>query len=86
MSKVKEFKVEKKTRVRKYTNTIKEILLREYRESIGLTQLELGQLVGVNSRSISAYELGVRKPSTKVAVKLAKVFNVRIEEIFPSFE
>ena len=86
MSKVKEFKVEKKTRVRKYTNTIKEILLREYRESIGLTQFELGQLVGVNSRSISSYELGVRKPSTKVAVKLAKVFNVRIEEIFPSFE
>lgn len=63
----------------------KEILLREYRESIGLTQTELGKLVGVNPRTISAYELGTRKPSTKVAVKLTKIFNITLQDLFPNY-
>lgn len=73
----------KAKKVKKTKRKIKRIMLREYRESMGLTQGELGILVGVNARSISTYELGTRKPSTKVAVKLSRVFNVRIDEIFP---
>ena len=76
----------KVTRIRKFKSKAKEILLREYRESIGLTQSELGQLVGVNARTISAYETGVRKPSSKVGIKISRVFNVRLEEIFPNLE
>ena len=73
----------KAKKVKRSKRKIKRIMLREYRESIGLTQEELGILVGVNSRSISSYELGTRKPSTKIAVKIARVFKVRIDEIFP---
>jgi len=83
----KQIKQRKKVqrRLRRYVNKSNKIMLREYRESIGLNQTELGQLVGVNSRSISAYELGTRRPSTKVAVKLARVFNVKLEVLFPFF-
>ena len=73
----------KAKKVRRKKGKIKRIMLREFRESIGLTQGELGVLVGVCSRSISCYELGTRKPSTKIAVKISRVFNVRIDEIFP---
>lgn len=76
----------KKKRVRKYNNTNKKILLREYRESISLTQSELGKLVGVDARTISAYELGTRKPSMKIAIKLTRVFNAKLDEIFPVAE
>ena len=59
--------------------------LKEYRQKIGFTQAELGRFIGVDARTISAYELGTRKPSTKVAIRLAKTFKVKIEDIFPAF-
>lgn len=84
MKKSKERKIVKVVKLTKKQKLNKDILLREYRESIGLTQSELGKLVGVNARTISAYELGTRKPSTKVAVKLLKVFNIKLQDLFPT--
>lgn len=55
--------------------------LREHREKMNLTQTELAALVGINQRSISAYESGVRKPSLKTAMKLAKIFKVKLEDL-----
>ncbi len=55
--------------------------VREHRERMNLTQKELASLVGVNQRSISAYESGSRKPSLKIAMKLAKIFKVKLEEL-----
>lgn len=63
---------------------MKKTSLREYRENIMLSQVELGKLVGVNCRSISAYELGTRTPSIKVALKLCKVFKAKLEDLFPN--
>ena len=52
----------KAQRIRKRKGRIKKIMLREYRESLGLTQKELGKIVGVDARTISTYEL--RKQAT----------------------
>lgn len=53
--------------------------LRRERRRADLTQVELGQLVGVTARSISAYESGRSIPHKKVLQGLAKELNVTVE-------
>lgn len=50
--------------------------LKELRTQAGLTQLQLGSLVGVTKSVISFYELQERVPSPDVLVKLAGIFHV----------
>ena len=53
--------------------------LRRERRRADLTQVKLGQLVGVTARSISAYESGRSIPHKKVLRGLAKELNVTVE-------
>lgn len=50
--------------------------LKELRTQAGLTQLQLGTLIGVTKSVISFYELQERTPSPEVLIKLAGVFHV----------
>jgi transcriptional regulator with XRE-family HTH domain len=45
----------------------------ELRKAKSLTQLELARTVGVANSAINKYELGLRRPTIKIAVKLADV-------------
>ena len=56
--------------------------LKELRARYGFTQEELAKKVGVTRQTIIAIEKGRYLPSLKLAFKLAKVFNLKIEEIF----
>lgn len=56
--------------------------LKEIRESKGLTQQKLADLVGVHIRYIAFLESGDRTPSLKVAYKLADVLETSVESIF----
>ena len=56
--------------------------LKEYRAKIGVNQFEMGQKVGVSRQTISQIERGDYSPSVTVALKIAKVFDVPVEEIF----
>lgn len=56
--------------------------VRELRERKGLTQEELARMVGVTRQTIIAIEKGKYDPSLRLAFKLAKVFGVRIEDLF----
>ena len=47
-----------------------------------LTQEDLAQLVGVTRKTINTIEKGRYVPSTFLALKLAQVFKVPVEEIF----
>lgn len=58
------------------------LVLREYREMMKLSQSDFGKLVGVTQRCISAYETGHRKPSLKVAIKIAKLCKCNVADIF----
>lgn len=56
--------------------------LKEYRARIGVNQQEMGQLVGVSRQTISQIERGDYSPSVTLALKIAKVFEVTVEDIF----
>lgn len=50
--------------------------LRELREEKNISQEELGKIMGVNRRTISSWECGVREPSIDTIEKLCKFFEV----------
>lgn len=56
--------------------------LRKMRESAGLTQAELGKLIGVSDRVVGYYEANVRFPKKPETLqKLSEVFNVSIDSL-----
>ncbi len=56
--------------------------LRTLRSSRNITQAELSQLVGVTRQTIIAIEKGNYTPSVLLAIKLARVLGVTVEEVF----
>ena len=56
--------------------------LKEHREKLGVNQQEMGALVGVSRQTISQIERGGYAPSVALALKLAKVCGVTVEDIF----
>ena len=48
----------------------------------GLTQEELGELAGVTRQTIIAIEKGNYVPSVLLALKIANIFKVPVENIF----
>jgi len=56
--------------------------LRKLREDRGLTQEELAEALGVTRQTIIAIEKGRYSPSLRLAFRIARFFNVRIEDIF----
>jgi len=56
--------------------------LKELRARLGVNQQEMGRLAGVSRQTISQIERGDYSPSVTLALKLAKVLNVTVEEIF----
>ena len=56
--------------------------LKEYRARLGVNQQEMGTLVGVSRQTISQIERGDYSPSVTLALKLAKVCQVNVEDIF----
>ena len=56
--------------------------IKVFRAEFNLTQSELGNLIGVTRQTISVLEQGLQAPSLPLAVKMACVFNKKIEDIF----
>lgn len=56
--------------------------LKEYRAKISVNQQEMGALVGASRQTISLIERGDYSPSVTLALKIAKVFDVPVEDIF----
>lgn len=46
------------------------------------TQQKLAEIIGVSRQTINAMELGKYVPSTVLALKLAQLFDERVENIF----
>jgi putative transcriptional regulator len=47
-----------------------------------ITQAELAELIRVSRQTINAMELGKYVPSTVLALRLAKIFEVEVQDIF----
>ena len=56
--------------------------LKEYRARLGVNQQEMGVLAGVSRQTISQIERGDYSPSVTLALKLAKICQVSVEDIF----
>ncbi len=56
--------------------------IEEIRNIKGIKQEELGKMLGVSRQTISSLENGRYNPSIMLAYKIAKLFNMTIEEIF----
>jgi putative transcriptional regulator len=56
--------------------------LRDERTSLGWTQAELAERVGVSRKTINTVENGVFVPSTLLALKLAAAFGKPVEALF----
>ncbi|QYE99001.1 helix-turn-helix transcriptional regulator [Paraclostridium sordellii] len=56
--------------------------IKEYREKSILKQDELAKLVGVRRETIVHLENGIYNPSLKLAMDIAKVFNVTVGDLF----
>ncbi|AWW41956.1 helix-turn-helix transcriptional regulator [Streptomyces cadmiisoli] len=54
----------------------------DLRAEQGWTQAELAQHAGVSRQTINAIETGKFDPSLPLAFRLAKLFGLKIEEIF----
>ena len=55
--------------------------LRGLRQARGLTQIELGKMVGLTQRVISHYETRVKFPPTQIIPALAKALKVTTDEL-----
>ena len=56
--------------------------LKEHRARLGVNQQELGKLIGASRQTVSLIERGDYSPSVTLALKIAKVCNCTVEEIF----
>ena len=56
--------------------------LRVLRLEKGFTQKELAELVEIDQAAIARYELGKYKPKFEIATKLARIFDVTVEELY----
>ncbi len=56
--------------------------LKDYRSRMGINQTELGKLAGVSRQTISLIERGDYSPSVTLALRLAKICQVTVEDLF----
>ncbi|WP_075350328.1 helix-turn-helix transcriptional regulator [Algoriphagus marinus] len=56
--------------------------LRDLRTAKGMTQEDLAEIIGVSRQTINAIEKEKFDPSLPTAFKMAKLFEMTIEELF----
>ncbi len=56
--------------------------VRELRKDLKLTQAELASKLNVSRQTVNAIESGDYNPSTSLAIKLSKLFEKTVNEIF----
>lgn len=56
--------------------------LKDHRTEAGMTQAALAEAVGVSRKTINTVENGVFIPSTLLALRIAQVLDVTVEQLF----
>ncbi|MDE7406551.1 MAG: helix-turn-helix domain-containing protein [Clostridiales bacterium] len=56
--------------------------IKELRLEKGLSQMQLGKLIGVSQKAIDYWERSVNEPKASYIIKLVKVFEVSFDEFF----
>lgn len=58
--------------------------IKEYRKKKGMNQTELGKKLGVKQNTVAGYEKGEWEVSYDNLFKLAEIFEISIDDLFPS--
>ena len=56
--------------------------IEELRKAVGITQEDLGRILGVSRQTIISLERGRYNPSINLAYAIAREFGLTIEEVF----
>ncbi len=54
----------------------------ELRSEKGISQSQLGEMLGVTNKAVSKWENGNAKPNTNLIPRIAEIFGVTVEELF----
>lgn len=57
--------------------------IQKLRKAAGLTQEELAEKLGVTTTWVGYIETGLRKPNLKRISRMAKLFGVKVKDMFP---
>ena len=52
-----------------------------YRKKAGLTQVELGEMLGVSAQTVWRWENGSRQPDIETAVRIANILKCTLDEL-----
>lgn len=55
--------------------------LRKLRESQGMTQAELAQILGISASTLGMYETGQRHPKLEIEERIADYFNISLDRL-----
>ena len=55
--------------------------IKEYREKAGMTQKEVAEILGVEAKAVSKYELGLAEPNIESLRRLADTFKISVDEL-----
>lgn len=62
------------------------IKLAKLRKERKLTQEELGELLGINGKSVSKWERGITRPNVENILKICVLFRISSDELFLLYE
>ena len=60
--------------------------IKELRLEKGLSQMQLGKLIGVSQKAVDYWERSVNEPKSSYIIALVKVFGVSFDEFFENVE
>ena len=60
--------------------------IKELRIEKGLSQMQLGKLIGVSQKSVDYWERSVNEPKASYIIALVKTFGVSFDEFFDNVE
>ena len=58
-----------------------DLILKNTREDLDLTQIEVMNLTGINNKTLSGYENGVSEPDLETFAKLMNLYNLSADEV-----
>lgn len=56
----------------------------ELRNSLGITQAELGKKLGVTRSAVNSWEMGLSIPQLKHVIQMARIFNTTVDSLINS--
>lgn len=57
------------------------IILKNTREDLDLTQIEVMNITGINNKTLSGYENGVSEPDLETLAKLLNLYNLSADDL-----